>query len=137
MYKFDCLNRCRILKSGMTEETVDLVFGGPGAESVAGCKDILLKATQALLVSTYNLKHKAYSTRTSYILNFFLRKHICIKNYLLIFDPDGATHTLTFLLSATLTLIIIDFKVKVRNKSVSVEVIDNGKTFTFCDLALQ
>ncbi|XP_078311250.1 uncharacterized protein LOC111138475 [Crassostrea virginica] len=33
----------------MTEETVDLVFGGPGAESVAGCKDILLKATQALL----------------------------------------------------------------------------------------
>ena len=73
----------------MTEETVDLVFGGPGAESVAGCKDILLKATQALLVSTYNLKHKAYSTRTSYILNFFYTEaHMDQK---LIFDLDGAT----------------------------------------------
>lgn len=31
-------------------EVYDLLFGGPGKESLAGCKDIILLATQALLV---------------------------------------------------------------------------------------
>lgn len=31
-------------------EVYDLLFGGPGKESLAGCKDIILQATQALLV---------------------------------------------------------------------------------------
>jgi hypothetical protein len=29
----------------------DFLFGGPGVEAVAGCKEILLQSTQALLVS--------------------------------------------------------------------------------------
>lgn len=38
-------------------EVYDLLFGGPGKESLSGCKDIILQATQALLVGklqTYN-----------------------------------------------------------------------------------
>lgn len=32
-------------------EVYDLLFGGPGKESLAGCKDIILQATQALLTN--------------------------------------------------------------------------------------
>lgn len=39
-----------VLFDSKMAEVYDLLFGGPGKESLAGCKDIILQATQALLV---------------------------------------------------------------------------------------